>query len=164
MRHANIKHGSFHLEEHNMRITRARARVSGSSGRLPPLHPSTKQDKKQALGAESKRSKRSASDENRPGTSSIATGVQPKRRAVLKDMKNVLHENSHMNCINGSKIQVFIFVDTQCSPFGNKNNCVIWIAYLSGVFCVLDWILCLILLCLKITTGLWSNMFILVIG
>ncbi|XP_016463394.1 cyclin-A2-2-like [Nicotiana tabacum] len=108
MRHANIKHGSFHLEEHNMRITRARARASvlGSSGRLPPLHPSTKQDKKHVLGAESKRSKRSASDENRPGTSSTATGVQPKRRAVLKDMTNVLHENSHMNCINGSKIQV----------------------------------------------------------
>lgn len=63
-----------------------------------------------------------------------------------------------------AKFRFSFFVDTQCSPFGNKNNCVIWIAYLSGVFCVLDWILCLILLCLKITTGLWSNMFILVIG
>ncbi|CAI9755630.1 unnamed protein product [Fraxinus pennsylvanica] len=84
-----------------VRITRARAKALGSSGGLPPLHPSTKQDGKMVLKTNSKRA---ASDENKPAASSSAFS-QHKKRAILKEVTNVLCENSYKNCINATKVQ-----------------------------------------------------------
>lgn len=82
-------------EEPTTRITRARAKASGTSvGLFPASKPSFKQDQKHPLGA---KTKRAASDENKSCSTSVA-GLKHKRRAVLKDVTNVLCENSHLNC------------------------------------------------------------------
>lgn len=107
--------GSSNLKVPAMRITRARAKALGSSGRLPPLHPSVRQDKKQGQVTQGIKSKRPASDENKPVTSSSTAFQQHKRRAVLRDVTNVLCENPYMNCINGSKFQVKKFSDKKNS-------------------------------------------------
>lgn len=101
--------GSSNLKEPTMRITRSRAKALGSSGGLPPRHPSVRQDNKQGLGAQGTKYKRSASDENNPVTNASTACQQPKRRAVLRDVTNVLCENSYMNCINRSKFQASCF-------------------------------------------------------
>lgn len=98
--------GSSNLKVPTMRITRARAKTLGSSGGLPPLHPSVKQDKKQGLLAQGTKSKRPAPDENKSVNYSSTASQQPKRRAVLADVSNVLCKNPCMNCIDGSKFQV----------------------------------------------------------
>ncbi|KAL2517628.1 Cyclin-A2-2 [Abeliophyllum distichum] len=85
-----------------VRITRARAKALASSGGLPPLHPSTKQDGKRVLQTNSKRA---ASDENKPAAST-STFSQHKKRAVLKEVTNVICENSYRNCINATKVQL----------------------------------------------------------
>ncbi|CAA3014264.1 cyclin-A2-1-like [Olea europaea var. sylvestris] len=85
-----------------VRVTRARAKAFGSSGGLPPSYPSTKQDGKRVLQTNSKRA---ASDENKPGASSSAFS-QHKKRAVLKEVTNILCENSYRNCINATKVQL----------------------------------------------------------
>ncbi|XP_060216325.1 cyclin-A2-2 [Lycium barbarum] len=114
MRNATMTTGSSNLKVPTMRITRARAKTLGSSGGLPPLHPSVRQDKKQGQVTQGTKSKRSASDENGPVNSASTASQQPKRKAVLRDVTNVLCENSYMNCINGSKFQV--------KKFSNKRN------------------------------------------
>ncbi|KAK4365792.1 hypothetical protein RND71_013672 [Anisodus tanguticus] len=113
MRNATMTTGSSNLKVSAMRITRARAKALGSSGGLPPLHPSVRQDKKQGQGTQGIKSKRSASDENI--TSASTASQQPKRRAVLRDVTNVLRENPYMNCINGSKFHVKKFSDKRNS-------------------------------------------------
>ncbi|CAN4097917.1 unnamed protein product [Withania somnifera] len=115
MRNATMTTGSSNLKVPTIRITRARAKALGSSGGLPPLHPSVMQDKKQGQVTQGIKSKRPASDENKPVTSSSASSQQHKRRAVLRDVTNVLCENPYMNCINGSKFQVKKFSDKRNS-------------------------------------------------
>lgn len=115
MRNATMTTGSSNLKAPTMRITRARAKALGSSGGLPPLHPSVRQDKKQGLVTQGTKSKRPALDENKPVTSASTTFQQPKRRAVLRDVTNVLCENPYMNCINGNKFQVKKFSDKRNS-------------------------------------------------
>ncbi|KAJ6295508.1 hypothetical protein OIU76_027410 [Salix suchowensis] len=83
------------FEEPTTRITRARAKASGTSvGLFPATKPSFKQDQKHLLRA---KTKRAASDENKSCSTSVA-GLKHKRRAVLKDVTNILCENSHLNC------------------------------------------------------------------
>lgn len=115
MRNATMTTGSSNLKVPTMRITRARAKTLGSSGGLPPLHPSVKQDKKQGLLAQGTKSKRPAPDENKSVNYSSTASQQPKRRAVLADVSNVLCKNPCMNCIDGSKFQVKKFADKRSS-------------------------------------------------
>ncbi|XP_026408487.1 cyclin-A2-2-like isoform X1 [Papaver somniferum] len=83
-------------EECTARMTRSRAAASrASSVTLPPKAPTKQEMKKVTRG----NSKRPASDENNP------TGLQNKRRAVFKDVTNVLCDTSYRNCFNASKIQ-----------------------------------------------------------
>uniref|UniRef100_A0A6N2NJZ7 B-like cyclin n=1 Tax=Salix viminalis TaxID=40686 RepID=A0A6N2NJZ7_SALVM len=83
------------FEEPTTRITRARAKASGTSvGLFPATKPSFKQDQKHLLRA---KTKRAASDENKSCSTSVA-GLKHKRRAVLKDVTNILCKNSHLNC------------------------------------------------------------------
>ncbi|KAJ6957253.1 hypothetical protein D5086_031602 [Populus alba] len=89
-------------EEPTTRITRARAKASGTSvGLFPASKPSFKQDQKHPLRS---KAKRAASDENKSCSTSVA-GLKHKRRAVLKDVTNVLCENSHLNCNIATKQQ-----------------------------------------------------------
>ncbi|KAK9101836.1 hypothetical protein Sjap_019090 [Stephania japonica] len=89
------------LEELPARITRARAAAfRASDGALPPK-PVMKQDQKRVLRGNSKRP---ALDENSIGAA--AAGLEPKRRAVLKDVTNVCCDNSHKCFINAAKIQL----------------------------------------------------------
>ncbi|XP_019189830.1 PREDICTED: cyclin-A2-2-like [Ipomoea nil] len=98
MRRANMQNVSSNMEGHSMRITRSRARTLTSSQGLPPLHPSaTLQDGKQVRRASSKRA---ASDENK----STSSCVQPKKRAVLRNVTNVVCESSYLNCMTGTKV------------------------------------------------------------
>ncbi|KAF8393309.1 hypothetical protein HHK36_021550 [Tetracentron sinense] len=83
------------FEESTARITRSRAAASCASGGMLSSKPFMKQDQKRVLRANTKRA---ALDEN------IAT--VPKKRAVLKDVSNICCENSYMNCINATKIQI----------------------------------------------------------
>ncbi|KAL3819055.1 hypothetical protein ACJIZ3_004960 [Penstemon smallii] len=100
MRHAvmNDEITSSNLKEPTVRITRARAKALVSSGELPPLCPSRKQDDKRFSRANSKRA---ASDNNKPASSSAAS-PRHKKRAVLKDVTNVTCENLYLNCINAT--------------------------------------------------------------
>ncbi|KAF3663998.1 putative serine/threonine protein phosphatase 2A 57 kDa regulatory subunit B' iota isoform-like [Capsicum annuum] len=115
MRNATMTTGSSDLKVPTVRITRAQAKALGSSGRLPPLHPSVRQDKKQGQLTQGIKSKRPASDENKLVNSASIASQQPKRRAVLRDVTNVLCEDTYMNCINGSKFQVKKFTDKRNS-------------------------------------------------
>ncbi|XP_011026521.1 PREDICTED: cyclin-A2-2-like isoform X2 [Populus euphratica] len=102
-------------EEPTTRVTRARAKASGTSvGLFPASKPSFKQDQKHPLRA---KTKRAASDENKSCSTSVA-GLKHKRRAVLKDVTNVLCENSHLNCNIATKQQTRKQA-RKCPP--NKN-------------------------------------------
>lgn len=96
---------SSNVEGHSMRITRARAKTLTSSQGLPPLHPCVTQDGKQVRRASSKRA---ASDDNK-STTGASSCVQPKKRAVLGNVTNVVCESSYFNCMTGTKIQVLLF-------------------------------------------------------
>ncbi|KAK9273034.1 hypothetical protein L1049_017841 [Liquidambar formosana] len=90
------------VEEPTIRITRARVKALGMSGGiLRSSKPSIDQDQKPVLRANSKRA---ALDENKPTVTATA-GLPHKRRAVLKDVTNIVCENSYTNCINAAKIQ-----------------------------------------------------------
>ncbi|KAL5698507.1 hypothetical protein ACHQM5_029538 [Ranunculus cassubicifolius] len=80
------------------RLTRARAAAFHSSDGMLPPKPCTRQNQKVNPGGNSKRP---ASDEN----ASLPVPSQNKRRAVLKDVTNVLCENSYKSCMNAAKIQ-----------------------------------------------------------
>lgn len=86
------------------RVTRARAKVLGATGGLPPLHPVGKQDHKQTLQPKTKR----ALSDNKSATD-VASVVQPKRRAVLKDITNKPLDDSNIKTATGNKVQVHIF-------------------------------------------------------
>lgn len=77
------------------RVTRARAAILNASKK-------SQQGPKPVLRANSKRA---APDGNDTSTSDV-TGIQPKRRAVLRDVTNVCCENSYRSCFNASGIQV----------------------------------------------------------
>ncbi|KAI4376936.1 hypothetical protein MLD38_014637 [Melastoma candidum] len=77
----------------SVRITRSRARAQG---------PSFEQDHKRILRANVKRA---ASDMTKSAMAGNVP-VQNKKRAVLKDVTNVLCESSHSNCVNVAKDQV----------------------------------------------------------
>lgn len=90
------------LEEPTIRMTRSRAAASRASGvMLPPKVPTKQETKKITRG----NSKRAAPDENNQNAP-VNSSFQNKRRAVLKDVTNVLCDTSYRNCINASKIQV----------------------------------------------------------
>ncbi|XP_073131281.1 cyclin-A2-2 [Henckelia pumila] len=111
MRHAviNDENVSFNLREPAARITRARAKVSGSSEGLPPLYPSAKLDGKRFLR---KNFKRAAPDNKEPGTSSAAP--QLKKRVVLEDVSNIKNENFNLNWKSAA--------GRQSSKQGRKNS------------------------------------------
>ncbi|XP_031102495.1 cyclin-A2-1-like [Ipomoea triloba] len=100
MRHANMKNVSSNVDENAMPITRSRAKALASSGGLPPVNPSTNQDGKPLTRA---KSKRGASDENKQTTG--ATSGQPKKRAALKDVSNVVCESASLNCMWETRMQ-----------------------------------------------------------
>ena len=93
---------SAKVEEPTVRITRARARADSTFRVSLPPKPPIKPDQKQVVRANPKRP---ASGENKP---SANAGLQPKRRAVLKDVTNVLCENLYMNCASRTKVQASI--------------------------------------------------------
>ncbi|CAH9141362.1 unnamed protein product [Cuscuta epithymum] len=96
MRHANMQN----IGGQSMRITRSRAKSFASSDGLPPLHPSGIENGKQVQRASRKRA---ASDENI--SISGAPYVQSNKRAVLRNVTNVVCENSYLNCMPGTKVQ-----------------------------------------------------------
>ncbi|KAI3454048.1 hypothetical protein Pfo_010711 [Paulownia fortunei] len=102
MRHAvmNDENISSYLREPTVRVTRARAKALGSSGGLPPLYPSAKQDDKVLQT----NSKRAASGDKKPAVGSAAC-PQRKKRAVLKDVTNITSHNADTNCFNASRGQ-----------------------------------------------------------
>lgn len=100
-----------------VRITRARARADSILRGLLPPKPSSKPDRKQAVRVNSKRP---ASDENKPSSNA---GLQHKRRAVLKDVTNVLCENSYMNCASRTKVQARILSFFELSQFFKNYFC-----------------------------------------
>lgn len=93
---------SAKIEEPTVRITRARAKAATKSGGLLPPKPPIKLDQMQVVRTNSKRA---ASDENKPSATANA-GLQHKRRAALKDVTNVVSENSYMNCISTTKVEI----------------------------------------------------------
>ncbi|CAN1828087.1 CYCA2-2 [Linum perenne] len=85
-----------------VRITRARARALGASGGvLPAATTSLQQDQKRVLKVSTKRQ---AAEENKASAMG-ATGVQRKKRAVLKEVTNILTEGSNASSINATKAQ-----------------------------------------------------------
>ncbi|CAH9076842.1 unnamed protein product [Cuscuta europaea] len=97
MRHANVQN----VGGQSMRITRSRAKTFASSDGLPPLHPSGIENGKQVQRASCKRA---ASDENIP-PSGAPSYVQPKKRAALRNVTNVVCDSSYLNCMAGTKVQ-----------------------------------------------------------
>lgn len=89
-------------EEPTGRITRARSKALAEAGGICSSKPSFKLDQKRVLQVHSKRA---ASDENKASLTA-AVGLQPKRRAVLKDVTNVCADSAYMDCINETEIQV----------------------------------------------------------
>ncbi|XP_057521510.1 cyclin-A2-2-like [Amaranthus tricolor] len=106
------------VEEPTLRITRARAKALGTSGRLIQKPPRPEQSR--VVG---ETSKRSASDENKSTTQ--ASGLQKKRRATLTDVTNVLCEKSYARCINGGRFSARMDACTKTKPemkvFTRKN-------------------------------------------
>ncbi|KAI9073984.1 hypothetical protein K1719_044048 [Acacia pycnantha] len=97
------KENTVYAEGENfpVRITRARARALGSLGGIPPSsRPPFKQELKCAHPT---KSKRAASDENKPSVVTM-DGLQKKRRAVLRDATNIC-ENSCDKSIDASRFQ-----------------------------------------------------------
>lgn len=103
-RHVNInKENKTHakIEGPTSRITRAKAQALGTSGGIfPSSKPTFKPDHKHVLRMNSKRG---ASDENKASVTATS-GIQHKRRAVLKDVTNIC-ENSHRNYSSFAIIQ-----------------------------------------------------------
>ena len=94
------------VEEPTGRITRARSKALGAAvGICSSSKPSFKHDQKRVLQVNSKRA---ASDENKASVTTTV-GLQPKRRAVLKDVTNVCADSLYMHCINATEIQVRAF-------------------------------------------------------
>ncbi|XP_022731404.1 cyclin-A2-2 [Durio zibethinus] len=90
------------FEEPIGRITRARSKALAAAGGICfSSRPSFKQDQKHVLGMNSKRA---ASDENKASVTATV-GLQPKRRAVLKDVTNASSDSLYMDCINATEIQ-----------------------------------------------------------
>lgn len=90
-----------------VRVTRARAKALVTSGGMPPSSKPL-QDQKRVLRV---KSKRSALDEN--GVSAFPTAsFQHKRRVVLKDVTNISCENSKVNVIGATKVEVNVYA--QC--------------------------------------------------
>lgn len=93
------------------RLTRSKAAVLRASGQLPPLKP-TKQVPKPCRA----NPKRAAAPDKTCGPR--------KKRAVLRDVTNVtsvLCENSYMNCLNATKIQVVIVVHSACCKYSSND-------------------------------------------
>ncbi|XP_057959362.1 cyclin-A2-1-like [Malania oleifera] len=99
MNKENIAAAKF--EGSTARITRARAKELGSSRGLRPPKPSIKQDQKRVLRSNSKRA---AMEENK-STDTATSHLQHKKRAVFKDVTNILRENSY-NCMNAARSQI----------------------------------------------------------
>ncbi|PIN09044.1 G2/Mitotic-specific cyclin A [Handroanthus impetiginosus] len=101
MRHAvmNDEDRPLYLKEPNVRITRARAKALGSLGGLPPLYPSGKHDDKVRAT-----SKRLASSDKNPKVGSVSC-PQRKKRAVLRDVSNITHQNADTSFIAASRSQ-----------------------------------------------------------
>ncbi|XP_065850251.1 cyclin-A2-2-like [Euphorbia lathyris] len=94
------------VEESTIRITRARAKTLGKSGGLfPAPKPSYKEDQKRVRRGNTKRT---AADDNKAFVTGIS-GLQHKRRAVFKDVTNVICENSNANSSNATKFQTSKF-------------------------------------------------------
>lgn len=93
------------MKKENMlsgRMTRARAAILNSSNKTLSSGATTQQGSKRVLRANLKRA---GPDENSTSTSDV-TGIQPKRRAVLRDVTNVCCENSYRSCFNANRVQV----------------------------------------------------------
>ncbi|KNA21165.1 hypothetical protein SOVF_045530 [Spinacia oleracea] len=89
---------SAKVEEPTLRVTRARAKALGTSGKSiqkPPLP-----EQSRALRPNSKRL---ASDEN--NSTAPASSLQKKRRTTLTDVTNVLCDKSYARCFNAGKFQ-----------------------------------------------------------
>ncbi|KAK5824330.1 hypothetical protein PVK06_019101 [Gossypium arboreum] len=89
------------MEEPTGRITRARAKAQRGAEGMCSSKPSFKQDQKCVLRMNSKRA---SSDENRTCVAATV-GLQPKRRAVLKDVTNVSANAMQIDCLNVTEIQ-----------------------------------------------------------
>ncbi|KAA3476794.1 cyclin-A2-2-like [Gossypium australe] len=89
------------IEEPTGRITRARAKAQRGAEGMCSSKPSFKQDQKCALRMNSKRA---SSDENKTCVAATV-GLQPKRRAVLKDVTNVSANGMQIDCLNVTEIQ-----------------------------------------------------------
>ncbi|KAE8665348.1 Cyclin-A2-2 [Hibiscus syriacus] len=90
------------VEEATGPITRARSKTLGpAGGKCSSSKQSFKQDQKRVLRLNSKRA---ASDEDKASVVA-SVGLQPKRRAVLKDVTNVCDDSLCDDCINATKIQ-----------------------------------------------------------
>lgn len=84
------------------RITRARAKALGTSGKVIQKPPRPEQSR--VLRANSKRL---ASDDSKP-TAAPSSSLQKKRRATLTDVTNVLCDKAYARCFTGGKIQASI--------------------------------------------------------
>ncbi|KAE8657936.1 Cyclin-A2-1 [Hibiscus syriacus] len=85
------------IEEPAGRITRARAKAQGGAA--------SKSSFKQVQKCVHRmNSKRASSDENKASVTATV-GLEPKRRAVLKDVTNVCADDMHMDCLNAKKNQ-----------------------------------------------------------
>ncbi|KAF6167959.1 hypothetical protein GIB67_020529 [Kingdonia uniflora] len=100
MRKENVTAACF--GETTARITRSRAAAALTSGTMLPPKPCREPDAKQVLRGNSKRA---ALDENNP-TGLVTAPLQNKRRAVLRDVTNIVCENSYRSCFNAAKVQV----------------------------------------------------------
>ncbi|TYI21705.1 hypothetical protein ES332_A06G056600v1 [Gossypium tomentosum] len=89
------------MEEPTGRITRARAKAQRGAEGMCSSKPSFKQDQKCVLRMNSKRA---SSDENRTCVAATV-GLQPKRRAMLKDVTNVSANGMQIDCLNVTEIQ-----------------------------------------------------------
>ncbi|XP_012450926.1 cyclin-A2-2 [Gossypium raimondii] len=89
------------IEEPTGRITRARAKAQRGAEGMCSSKPSFKQDQKCVLRMNSKRA---SSDENKTCVAATV-GLQPKRRAVLKDVTNVSANGMQIDCLNVTEIQ-----------------------------------------------------------
>ncbi|MBA0835562.1 hypothetical protein Goarm_007836 [Gossypium armourianum] len=91
------------VEEPTGRITRARYKALRAAGGIcSSSKPSFKQEQKRILRLNSKRA---ASDENKASVPATV-GLQPKRRAVLKNVTNVGDDTLYMDCTNATKNQI----------------------------------------------------------
>ncbi|KAL8143895.1 hypothetical protein V2J09_016927 [Rumex salicifolius] len=95
----NDRIAASRMEETNVRITRARAKQIGTSGRMMQKPP--RPELKRTLRASSKRP---YSDENMPMCSATACS-QNKKRAVLSDVSNIFRERSQVACHSVAKVQ-----------------------------------------------------------